>query len=81
MEANCVFVNLEHRLYLPDPVIPDMFRPRPLTTPTPTPSLPAAWSQLHSIMEGPSWIPDPRDKGKGRAVVYMEDLLAPGCRY
>ena len=29
LNANCIFVNLEHRLYLPEPVIPPMFAPRP----------------------------------------------------
>ncbi|KAH9952327.1 hypothetical protein BGW80DRAFT_1196763 [Lactifluus volemus] len=27
--ANCVFVNLEHRLYLPSPIVPEMFQPQP----------------------------------------------------
>lgn len=26
LEANCIFVNLEHRLYTPEPIIPEMFR-------------------------------------------------------
>jgi hypothetical protein len=27
--ANCVFVNLEHRLFIPDPIVPPMFHPVP----------------------------------------------------
>jgi len=59
--ANCIFVNLEHRLYRPDPVIPDMFNPPP-----PPPGSPQriAWE----------------DKGK-EAMVYLDDLLAPGQMY
>jgi len=29
LNANCIFVNLKHCLYLPEPVIPPMFAPRP----------------------------------------------------
>jgi len=35
LNANCIFVNLEHRLYLPEPVIPPMFAPRPAPPSTP----------------------------------------------
>ena len=33
--ANCIFVNLKHRLYLPEPVVPPMFAPRPSLPHTP----------------------------------------------
>ena len=29
LRANCVFVNLEHRLYLPPPITLEMFQPQP----------------------------------------------------
>jgi len=35
LNANCIFVNLEHRLYLPEAVIPPMFAPRPAPPSTP----------------------------------------------
>jgi len=37
LNANCIFVNLNHRLYLPEPVIPPMFAPRPAPPPPSTP--------------------------------------------
>jgi hypothetical protein len=71
LEANCVFVNLDHRLYSPEPVVPAMFNPPPPPPP----------SQPLSVMEGPSRIPDNRNKGKQRQevvidenTVYLEDL-------
>jgi len=76
--ANCIFVNLEHRMYQPEPIIPSIFHPPPSSSP----------SQTESLMEGPSRIP--LDKGKGREIdtvvidsdtVYLEDLLAPGQLY
>lgn len=76
--SNCIFVHLDHRLYMPQPVVPDMFIPPPsIHTPSPQPSLPL------SVMEGPSRIPDNRNKGKER-MVYLEDLYPDGvvtCRY
>jgi hypothetical protein len=68
LEANCIFVNLEHRLYMPEPVIPDMFIPPP-HSPSP------ASSQPLSLMEGPSRIPDNRNKGKQKeTIVYLDDI-------
>src|SRR5437879_7952020 len=35
LTTNCIFVNLEHRLYLSEPVVPPMFAPRPMAPSTP----------------------------------------------
>jgi len=35
LNANCIFVNLTHHLYLPEPVVPPMFAPRPAPPCTP----------------------------------------------
>lgn len=70
--ANCIFVNLDHRLYQPDKVVAPIFQP--------IPRVPINIEEMEEgsddRMEGPSRIVD---KGKGRAVihsqtVYMEDL-------
>jgi hypothetical protein len=65
--ANCIIVHVDWRLYMPAEVVPDMFLPHP---PQRSPSLPL------SVMEGPSRIPDNRNKGKQR-MVYLEDLEGP----
>jgi hypothetical protein len=84
LQANCIFVNLEHKLYLPAPRQLSIFNPSsrieeeddPIQEWSPTP---------RNSMEGPSRILDP--KGKGRALqlsgdlVYLEDLLPPDANY
>jgi len=58
--ANCIFVNLEHRLYLPEPVVPPMFAPRPSHPHTPLflPS-PSAVAQSPSAIAAPSPVETP----------------------
>ena len=74
--ANCIFINLEHRIYIPPLVIPDIFQPRPLvpifipSTPIPpTPPLPS-WPSTPVV--GPSRLPDPPH------ITYLEDIAGPG---
>lgn len=61
LNANCVFVNLEHRLYMPSPVSSAFFQPISRPSPAP-PNAPSPGN-----MEGPSRIP----------MVYLDDLPGP----
>jgi hypothetical protein len=84
LQANCIFVNLEHKLYIPAPRQPSIFNPPPRIEEEDDPI--QEWSPTPgNRMEGPSRIPNL--KGKGRALqlsgnlVYLEDLLPPGANY
>ena len=88
--ANCIFVNLEHRLYLPEPVVPPMFAPRPSHPHTPLflPSPPAVAQSPKaiaalSLVETPLSYTDllvgpivqrPRTVVIDENTVYLEDL-------
>ena len=67
LTANCIFVNLEHRLYLPEPVVPPLFAPRPAVPATPlflpSPSPP---------VENPPPVPTP---------LSYSDTPVPGNRF
>jgi hypothetical protein len=63
MRANCIFVNLEHRLYIPAPVVPDMFIP---WEQTPAPSTPQAQEEEITL--------DNADDLLLQGVVYLEDI-------
>ena len=89
--ANCIFVNLKHRLYLPEPVVPPIFAPRPSHPHTPLflPS-PSAVAQSPSAIAAPSPVETPLSytdlpvgpimRGPPTVVidentVYLEDLM------
>jgi len=90
LNANCIFVNLEHRLYLPEPVIPPMFAPRPAPavqreplflpslTPAELPVEPPAPTPLSYLTPPPPPTEEEMERfnnGPIRpGVVYLEDL-------
>jgi len=77
LEANCVFVNLEHKLYIPAPRQPSIFNPPPRIEEEEDPI--EEWEPTPSNrMEGPSRIQDLKGKERAQPVVYMEDLYPPG---
>jgi hypothetical protein len=57
LQANCIFVNLDHRLYSPEAMLPPLFAPRPIH-----PLLALAQEENEP---GPSRVVD-KGKGKGR---------------
>ena len=89
--ANCIFVNLEHHLYLPEPVVPPMFAPRPSLPHTPlflpspstiaqSPKVISAVSPVETSLSYTSLLVEPIVRGPWNGVldehsVYMEDLL------
>jgi len=90
LNANCIFVNLEHRLYLPEPVIPPMFalRPvpvvqrKPLFLPSLTPAEPPATIPAPTPLSYLTPPPPPTKEEMEQfnnglirlGVVYLEDL-------
>ena len=84
--ANCIFVNLEHHLYLPEPVIPPMFAPQPLPLPPSSPLFlpsPGAAKGPPPVPTPLSYLDDPisqftlpprRRLSINSQTVYLEDL-------
>ena len=73
LAANCIFVNLEHRLYMPQAMLPPLFIPR-ARLPADSAEAPSGLQDVvelsdedDNLGEGPSRIPL-AEKGKGRAV-------------
>ena len=73
LTANCIFVNLEHRLYMPEAMLPPLFIPRarlpvdPAVVPMDLQDMVELTDEEDNLGEGPSRIPLV-EKGKGRAV-------------
>ena len=57
LDANCIFVNLTHRLYLPEPVVPPMFAPRPAPPSTPLFLPPLTPFEPQPFVPGPAVTP------------------------
>jgi len=90
LNTNCIFVNLEHRLYLPELVIPPMFALRPAPTvqreplflPSLTPAEPPAEPPAPTPLSYLTPPPPPTEEEMERfnngpirlGVVYLEDL-------
>jgi hypothetical protein len=78
LEANCVFINLEHRLYLPSPIIPEMFHPQPRLAQVP----PDEVESIEEVAPSPLCLPTNLEnqpptfvQGNSRgAITYLEDI-------
>jgi len=86
LNANCIFVNLEHRLYLPEPVIPPMFAPRlapvvqrePLFLPSLTPAEPPAEPPAPTPL---SYLTPPPPPTEEEMEWFNNGLIRPGVVY
>jgi len=84
LTANCIFIHFEHRLYLPAPIVPPIFAPRPLVPlflPSPTPPSPAETPLSYLTPSPPPPVPSQPVVGSSWApitinsqTVYLEDL-------
>jgi hypothetical protein len=63
LRANCIFVHLEHRLYIPEPVVPEMFIEWEAT---PAPSTPQVQEEEITLDIG--------NEMQLQGVVYLEDI-------
>jgi hypothetical protein len=73
--ANCIFVNLEYRLYMPDPVIAPLFAPQPSRLQTPLFLLSLTYEPI--VPPPPIETPPPQPPlvTIHAGTVYLEDLM------
>ena len=86
LNANCIFVNLEHCLYLPEPIIAPIFALRPAPTlerePLFLPSLTLAEPPLEPLAPTPlSYLTPPSPPTEEEMEWFNNGLIRPGVVY